>query len=390
MSTQTAARFRPFGTTIFAEMSRLAREHDAVNLSQGFPDFDGPASIKDAAIEAMRTHHNQYAPLAGEPVLLDAIASAWHQQTGQTIDPGANVTVTVGATEALTAAFLGLVDPGDEVILFEPFYDSYRACAAMAGAVPRFVTMRSTGGDRFTFDPNELADAFSDRTRAILVNTPHNPTGTVLTRAELDLIASLCQRHNTIALTDEVYEHLTFDEAFPHLRLATLPGMWDRTLTISSLGKTHSLTGWKVGWAIGPRELTGALRAAHQFTTFSVATPLQHGAASAIQTCDESVASLRETYRAGRAFLCESLTQLGFGVVEPAGTYFVMADHSGFGFEDDVAFCRHLAAEIGVAAIPPSAFYAHPEEGHRYARFAFCKQRKTLEEAVRRLAALRS
>jgi len=391
---EVADRFSPFGTTIFAEMTRLAIEHEAVNLSQGFPDFDGPEFIKDAAAEAIARGANQYARTFGIPPLTGAIADSWADHTGARIDPHRTVTVTSGCTEALMASFLGLINPGDEVVLFEPFYDSYRACVAAAGAVPRFVPLHppapGMGPDaQFAFEEEELRSAFSDRTRAILLNTPHNPTGKVFTRAELDLIADLCRRHDAIAITDEVYEHLTFEPDLPHIRLATLPGMGERTVTLSSLGKTFSLTGWKIGWAIAPEPLTVAIRSAHQFITFATATPLQHAAAVALREGGKYIAELAAFYADRRRELVGALGDLGFRVFRPAGTYFVMADHSAFGFPDDAAFCRHLISEIGVAAIPPSAFYAREELGRPLVRFAFCKQRETMQQAIERLGSLK-
>lgn len=399
-----AQRLAPFGTTIFTEMTLLANKHGAVNLAQGFPDFDGPSFFLDAAAEALRSGQNQYARMFGLPALNRAIAERWSRGGGAAIDPDAQVTVTSGCTEAIAAAMLGLVNPGDEVILFEPFYDSYRASVAMAGGVPRFVTLREpTGAPRdglaapgaFWFDPDELRRAFSDRTRLVLINTPHNPTGKVFTRDELSLIADLCTRHNVIALTDEVYEQLTFEADQPHIHMATLPGMAERTLTLSSLGKTFSLTGWKIGWAIGTPELSRAVRAAHQFLTFATATPLQAAAASALarhEDCDRAIADLVADLRAGRELLSSALTRLGFRVHRPAGAYFVLADYTGCSRAcgmtaepDDAAFCRALPAAAGVAAVPPSVFYQNREHGSRLARFAFCKRRETLNEAVRRL-----
>lgn len=397
---RTAARLAPFGTTIFTEMTRLAIQHSAVNLAQGFPDFDGPAFIKQAAKEAIDAGWNQYARMSGVPELSRAIADSWARDTGAAVDPDAWVTVTSGCTEAIAAAMLGLVNPGDEVILFEPFYDSYRACVAMAGGVARFVTLRppaareAPGGAaaQFSFDPDELRRAFTSKTRAILVNTPHNPTGKVFTREELELIARLCAEHDVIAITDEVYERLTFEPSLPHLRLATLPGMAERTVTCSSLGKTFSLTGWKIGWTIAPPTLTAGVRSAHQFLTFATATPLQHAAAMAVAPGgpgDAAAAELAAELKGARDYLCGALRELGFGVTVPAGTYFVLADYTAvgerLGLRDDVAFCRHLTAEVGVAAIPPSAFYSDPARGRSLVRFAFCKRRATLEEAVERL-----
>ena len=410
VSVRTADRFAPFGTTIFTEMTLLANRHGAVNLAQGFPDFDGPEFVRRLAAEAAfpgagRPGMNQYARMFGLPALNQAIAQWWLDQTGRSVDPDTMVTVTSGCTEALAAAMLGLMNPGDEVVLFEPYYDSYRACVAMAGGVARFVTLRPDpergveGG--FYFDERELRAAFTKRTRAVLVNTPHNPTGKVFTREELDLIAGLCIEHDAVAITDEVYECLTYDEGVRHERLATFGedggagSMQPRTLTLSSLGKTFSLTGWKVGWAIGPAELTKAVRAAHQFLTFATCTPMQVGAAAALtlpegrRAIGELVSDLRES----RTLLGDALRSLGFGVAPAQGAYFLMADFSRAGcaggrckgIGSDVEFCRMLPEQAGVAAIPPSAFYEHKDEARHLARFAFCKRRQTLEEAVRRL-----
>jgi len=321
MKTLTADRFAPFGTTIFAEMTALAQKYNAVNLGQGFPDFDGPLFVKEAAAEALTKQHNQYAPMGGVPELVETLAALWTRETTLACDARAHVTVTAGCTEAIAAAMLGLVNPGDEVILFEPYYDSYRACVAMAGGVARFVTLRAPG---FRFDRAELAAAFGPRTKLILVNTPHNPTGRVFTREELATIAELCVAHGALALTDEVYERLAFDAE--HLRLATFPGMAERTLTMSSLGKTFSLTGWKIGWAIGPEPMTRALRAAHQFLTFAVATPLQRAAVAALAAPPSYYDQLRESFRAKRDALCDALEVIGFDVTRPEGGYFAMAD----------------------------------------------------------------
>lgn len=386
-----AHRLAPFGTTIFAEMTRLAIEHDAINLSQGFPDFDGPEWLKDAAQEAMRTGHNQYARSAGVPALTESIARWFEASSGLATDPESEITVTAGCTEALAAAFMGLINPGDEVVLFEPFYDSYRACVAMAGARPRFVTLRPPpdGHTRFTFDKAELRSAVSPATRAILLNTPHNPTGKVFTREELTLIAEIAIERDLVVIADEVYERLTYDDA-EHVSIASLPGMRDRTVTLSSLGKTFSMTGWKIGWAIAPPHLTAGVRAAHQFLTFAVATPLQHASAAALDRATDYVPGLRQHYANMRSRLSEALADIGFRVFEPEGTYFIMADHTPFGFPDDVAFCRALTTDRRVAAIPPSAFYADPSNGRALVRFAFCKRAETLDAAIERLAALRS
>lgn len=386
-----ADRFRPFGTTIFSEMTALANEHHAVNLSQGFPDFDGPEHVKQAASEAIAQGLNQYAPMPGAAVLREAIAAQWLRDTGTPIDPAQEITITAGCTEAISAAMLGLLNAGDEIVVFEPYYDCYRAAIAMADAVPRFVALRPEASGRFVFDPEELKRAFGARTRAVLLNTPHNPTGKVFTREELTLIAELCSQHDVIAITDEVYERLVY-EPYEHVRLATLPGMAQRTLTLSSLGKTFSLTGWKVGWAIGPPALTAGVRAAHQFLTFAVATPLQHAAAVAINDGQAYLTELLAHYTLQRTRLSEALASLGFGVRACEGTYFVMADHTRvserLGVAGDVEMCRTLTTEFGVAAIPPSVFYDRPELGESLLRFAFCKRTETMDEALRRLSRL--
>ncbi len=382
---QVADRLASFGSTIFTEISLLAIEHDAINLGQGFPNFDGPDFVKQAAIDAVNAGHGQYARMFGVPDLNRAIAERFQGDTGLSVDPDREITVTSGCTEALAASFLGLVNPGDEVILFEPYYDSYRACLAMCGATPKFITLRPPN---FAVDEAQLRAAFSDNTRAILINTPHNPTGKVFTRSELELIAGLCQQHDVLAITDEVYEKLTFD--VEHIAMATLPGMFERTVTLSSLGKTFSLTGWKIGWAIAPPALTAGVRASHQFLTFATATPLQHGAIAALQAEKSYYTEFVAVYRQRRDVLAHGLTEIGFDVFTPDGTYFILADHTPFGFADDVAFCQHLVKEVGVAAIPPSAFYHDPTDGGTLVRFAFCKELDTLRAAIDRLGALRT
>ncbi len=380
---QVAERLAAFGSTIFTEISRLAAETGAINLGQGFPNFDGPDFVKNAAIEAIRAGHSQYARSFGIDQLNRRIAERFTADTGLVVDPDAEVTVTSGCTEALAATFLGLVDPGREVILFEPYYDSYMACVSMSGAVPKFVTLRPPD---FALDTDALRAAVTPRTRAILVNTPHNPTGKVFTRAELEEIAELCREHDLIAITDEVYDRMVFDGE--HIRLATLDGMRERTVTLSSLGKTFSLTGWKIGWAIAPPALTAGVRAAHQYTTFATATPLQYGAAAALGAPASYYQELLEQYRRRRDLLVAGLSDLGFEVYTPQGTYFVLADHTAFGQPDDTAFCRHLIDHAGVAAIPPSAFYSNPADGHKLVRFAFCKTQDTLREALDRMQKL--
>jgi len=378
-----ARRLRGFGTTIFSEMTRLAIEHGAVNLAQGFPDFDGPEFAKDAAIAAIRAGYGQYARSTGIPAIHAALSAKYRRDYGLDYAEGEEWTVTSGATEAIFDALAGTCGPGDEVVLFEPYYDSYKASVRMSGARARIVTLHAPD---WRFDPDALRDAFGPRTRAILVNTPHNPTGKVFTREELGQIASLCLERDVLCITDEVYEHLVYEGE--HVPMATLPGMRERTVTISSFGKTFSLTGWKIGWAGAPAPLTAAVRAAHQFVTFATATPLQHGAAVALTEGESYYRLLRDDYQRKRDYLVRSLARIGFAVRPPAGAYFVCADFRPLGFVDDVAFCRMLVEKHGVAAIPPSVFYDHKKHGKSYARFAFCKKDETLETAVARLERL--
>lgn len=382
-----AARVASFGTTIFAEMTKLAIEHDAVNLGQGFPDFDGPDFLHEAAIEAIREGKNQYCPTGGVPELAAAIGR--HQERFWGLPGSADeVTVYAGATEAIFASLMALCDPGDEVVLFEPFYDSYLASIAMAGGSARVVTLRPPEPDAgpeapFRYDPAELEAAITDRTRIILLNTPHNPTGKVWTREELDHLAGLCREHDLLLLSDEVYEHLVFDGE--HVPPASLPGMRERTVTISSAGKTFSVTGWKIGWTVAPAEITRSLRAAHQFITFCNGTPFQHAVAQALGAGDGYYEGFLAAYRARRDRLCAGLEEVGFRVHRPHGTYFVLADIRPLGFEDTESFCRMLPETVGVVGIPPTSFYAHPDEGRHLVRFAFCKTDAVLDEAVRRL-----
>ncbi|MEM9661562.1 MAG: aminotransferase class I/II-fold pyridoxal phosphate-dependent enzyme [Planctomycetota bacterium] len=389
MQTQTAERLRPFGTTIFAEMTKLALDHKAVNLSQGFPDFDGPLFVKQAAQVAIDAGRNQYARPSGEIPLVEAIAADVEDRLGVSYDPLAEITITCGCTEAVPATMLGLINPGDEVVLFEPYYDSYRASVALAGGVPRFVAMREQEG-RLTFDRDELRAAVTDSTRAILVNTPHNPTGAVLTREELTEIADLAKEHDALVISDEVYEHLVFEGR--HVSIASLPRMRERTVVLSSFGKTFSMTGWKIGWAMAPAELTAGIRNAHQFLTFAVSTPMQHAAAAAITGGQGYIEELVEQYLESRDYLGEHLSRLGFDVIVPEGTYFIMADHRAIseklGVSGDIELAKKLTSDFGVATIPPSVFCDRAELASDYLRFAFCKQRATLEEAVRRLERL--
>ncbi len=379
-----ATRLQGFGTTIFAEVTRLARAHGAVNLAQGFPDFEGPPITRSAAIAAIEGGHNQYARMQGAPELVTAISETLAARTGLIYDPMTEVVVTSGATEGIHCALMSLCEPGDEVVMLEPYYDSYRACCKMAGATPRFVTLHAPD---FRWRPDEVRAAFSDRTRVLLLNTPHNPTGRVLDRAEMEQLAALCIEHDVICVTDEVYDRIVFDGE--HIPMATLPGMRERTVTLNSTGKTFSMTGWKIGWATAPAELASAVATAHQFVTFAVATPFQHAMAAALRSPPEYFTTLADEYRGRRDFLTEALQRVGLAVEPSQGTYFVMADVRPLGFEDDVSFCRHLIEEIGVAALPPTSFYENKDAGRFLVRFAFCKTMDTLRAGVERLEALR-
>jgi L-glutamine---4-(methylsulfanyl)-2-oxobutanoate aminotransferase len=376
-------RLEPFRVSIFSEITASAHAAQAIDLGQGYPSWEGPAFAKDEAIRALTEESNQYPPYIGIPELRSAVADRWALDTGMDIDPAANVTVTSGCTEALSATFIGTFDPGDEVILFEPAYDAYPVGCALSGAIPRFVTLHSPD---WSIDPNELRAAFGPATAAVLVNTPHNPTGKVFTADELQLIADLAAEHDALIITDEVYERMAY--ARDHIRMATLPGMWDRTLTLSSIGKSFSLTGWKTGWAIGPEPLVANVRSAKQFLTFTTPNPMQYGSAAALRAPESYYAELKAMYLAKRDRLVAGLDRIGFGVRSPEGAYYVLADHTGFGLGDDVAFVRHLISEVGVAAIPPSAFYHSSDEGARLVRFAFCKSDEVLDDALERLARL--
>lgn len=381
-----ADRFRPFGTTVFSEMTRLAIEHQAINLAQGFPDFEGPQLVLDHVEAALRGGHNQYARSMGHPELVKALSRQQEELYGLRFDPLTEVVVTSGATEAIAAAVLGLVNPGDEVILFEPYYDSYPAAVAMAGGRAQFCPLRFP---EFSLDPSELAALVNPRTRAIILNTPHNPSGKVFSIGELELIAELARRHDLFVISDEVYEHLTFD-GVRHVPIASLPGMRERTITISSAGKTYSFTGWKIGWAFGTPPMVAAVQAAHQFITFATSTPVQVGLARAIpELGTRYLEELRRDYTAKRDFMVAALRNTGFEVSVPRGTYFVLAGFAKLFSGTDRAFAERLVREERVAAIPPSAFYTRePEEGARLLRFAFCKTEATLEAAKQRLAQL--
>lgn len=373
----------PFGTTIFAEMTSLALEHDAINLAQGFPDFEGPPEIVEAAVAALRSGDNQYARSRGHPELVDAIAESYGRYYDLSYDPLEEVVVFSGATEGIAASMLGLLNPGDEVVLFEPFYDSYPPGLALSGAVPRYLTLRFPD---FALDGDALRALINDRTRMIVLNTPMNPPGKVFTRSELELIAQVCMERDLIALTDEVYEHLVFDGA-EHVPLASLPGMRERTLTLSSAGKTYSFTGWKIGWGTGPRHLIDGAQAAHQFLTYAIATPLQRAVAYALRNHGaDYLTEFRREYEARRDFLVSVLKDVGFQVTVPSGTYFILVDFTGVFEGTDREFAYWLTREQRVGAIPASAFYRQGlAEGRRLARFAFCKKMESLEAAAERL-----
>ena len=366
-------------------MSALAAEHDAINLGQGFPDTDGPPEVLEAAVAAIRGGRNQYPPGAGVPELLDAIAVHQKRFYGIEVDPASEVLVTVGATEAIAATVLALVQPGDEVVTFEPYYDSYAATIALAGGVRRTSVLRFPD---FAVDEASLRAAFSSRTRLVLLNTPHNPTGKVFTRAELELVCALAREHDAWVVTDEVYEHLTFDGA-EHVPVSTLPGMRSRTLTISSAGKTFSTTGWKVGWVSGPAEAVAAVRAVKQFLTYVGSGPFQPAVAAGLGLPDAVYAGLASSLAAKRDRLVEGLGRAGMAVSVPLGTYFVIADAAPLGAVDALAFCHELPARAGVVGVPVSVFHDDVDAARTLVRFAFCKRDDVLDEACRRLAALR-
>jgi len=376
-------RLDGFGTSVFAEMTALARQHGAINLGQGFPNFDGPDFVKQAAIDALRAGHNQYSPMPGLPALQQAVAHHQRRFYGLEYDWASEVTIHAGATEALCASIAALLDAGDEVIVFEPFYDAYLPGIALAQAHARIVPLAPPA---FRLDPAALEAAVTEKTRLVLLNSPSNPACSVFTRAELAAVAAVCVRHDLVAVTDEVYEHIVLDGA--HMPIAALPGMSERTVSISSAGKTFSLTGWKVGWSCAPPPLAEAVRAVHQFVTFAVSTPFQHAVAAALAADDAYYAALQGDYRKRRDRLCDGLAEAGFDVLRPEGTYFALADVRPLGFDDDRAFCRHLVEKVGVAAIPVSAF-CHEGRLRHLVRFAFCKDDATLDEALRRLRALR-
>jgi N-succinyldiaminopimelate aminotransferase len=376
------AMAEPSDTTIFTTMTALAEQTGAINLGQGFPDEDGPQVVIDAAVDALRGGHNQYAPLPGIPALRQAIATHQRLRYGIELDPGTQVQVTFGATEALASALLALLGPGDEVAMLDPSYDSYAAVVALAGGTARPIPLAPPD---WRVEPEAVQAAVSDRTRVLLVNSPHNPTGRVLDASELDVLADACRRHDVIALTDEVYEHLIYDGE--HIPIAMREGMGERTISVSSLGKTHSFTGWKIGWATGPAELVAAVRGVKQFLTFAGGTPLQHAAAAALDQAADEPAKLAASLAQKRDLLADGLTAAGFDTLHSSGTYFLTADSRPLGYDDAVELCERLPLDAGVVAIPLSAFTAEPADRVRpLVRFAFCKRREVLENAIARLA----
>lgn len=386
---RTSIKASQFTESVIRKMTRLAQAHGAVNLSQGFPDFPAPEAVKQAACEAIQADINQYAITWGAKPLRDAIARDAVARRGGTVDPEAHITVCCGSTEAMMATMLAIVDPGDEVIVFEPFYENYGPDAILSGATPRYVRLRAPGalgGSDWSFDPDELAAAFSNKTRAIIINTPNNPTGKVFTRDELQHIARLCQQWGALAVTDEIYEHILYDGA-EHVSMASLDGMAERTVTINSVSKTYSVTGWRVGWTIAPADVSGAIRKVHDFLTVGAAAPLQAAAAAALAMPDSYYAGLSASYRAKRDRLLHILTTAGFRCIAPRGAYYIMTDVSAFGFPDDVTLARHLVTEVGVASVPGSSFYRDPSGGRTQLRFCFCKKEETLTAAEQRFAA---
>ena len=381
---RSAKRVTSFADSVFGEMTRLAKLHNAVNLSQGFPDFEAPMAVKEAACASIRDEQNQYAPPYGTRPLREAIAADFAARHGVPIVADEQVTVCCGSTEAMMAVMMGCIDPGDEVIVFEPFYENYGPDAIMAGAQPKFVRLR---GPEWTFDPDELKRAFSNRTRAIVINSPNNPTGKVFTREELEMIASLCLHWDVLAISDEIYERIVYD-ARPHVSIASLPGMADRTVVTSGLSKTYSVTGWRIGWAIAPAALTGGIRKIHDFLTVVAPTPFMDAGVVALSMPPESYVALAADYQAKRDLMLEILTRHGFATYQPGGAYYVMVDVAKFGFASDTEFALHLIKDVGVATIPGSSFYIDPASAPQTVRFCFSKRTETLQEADRRLAAL--
>ena len=383
-----------FTESVIREMTRQAMQYDAVNLAQGFPDFSAPAEIKRAAQEAIAGDVNQYAITWGAKSLRNAIARQMKEAQGLDVDPEREIAVCCGSTEAMIATLLAVCNKGDEVVVFEPFYENYGPDSILSGAKPRFVSLyppQAAGGE-WTFDEQELREAFQHQTathhtKAIIVNTPNNPTGKVFSRKELELIRDLCVEYNVLAITDEIYEHILYDGS-EHISLASLEGMRDRTITINGLSKSYSVTGWRVGWAVAPPAITNAIRKVHDFLTVGAPAPLQEAGAVALSLPATYYRELADRYRTRRDHLIPALEKAGFRCYRPRGAYYVMTDISAFGFGNDVEFATHLVKDIGIACVPGSSFYKHPKDGSQQVRFAFCKKPETLDEAARRLEKL--
>ncbi len=379
-----------FTESVIREMTRLSQMYGGVNLSQGFPDFPAPPAIKEAACAAVTADVNQYAVTWGARPLREAIAREFTRRYGVEVVADEQVTVCCGSTEAMMSTMMAIIDPGDEVVIFEPFYENYGPDAILSGATPRYVTLHEPDlapGAGWTFDPAELAAAFSAKTKAIIINTPNNPTGKVFTRDELETIAALCRKWDAIAISDEIYEHIIYDGC-EHVPIASIPGMADRTVTINGLSKTYSVTGWRVGWTISPPSLTGAIRKVHDFLTVGAPAPLQEAGAVALSLPDAYYVNLAAQYQRRRNMLLDILERRRFTCYRPFGAYYIMTDIGAFGFADDVEFARYLVREVGVAAVPGSSFYKEPSKGRTKLRFCFCKRDETLHEADRRMGKL--
>lgn len=389
---QTSDRTRRFTESVIREMTRLALAHNAVNLSQGFPDYDPPAAMLEAAIAAIKGGMNQYAVTWGTKKLRDAIARKFKAFQRIDIDPEKEITVTCGSTEAMISSLLGIVNPGDEVVIFEPFYENYGPDAILSQATPRYVSLRPPTQENpaWSFDPAELEKAFGDKTKAIIINTPNNPTGKVFTRQEMEQIAALCIKWNVLAVTDEIYDHMVYDGQ-THVSMVTLPGMRERTITINAISKTYSATGWRVGWAVAPPEITPGIRKVHDFLTVGAPHPFQEAAAVALDLSQSYYDHLMEDYRARRDFFIPALEKAGFRCWKPSGAYYVMTDFSAYphpsGIQDDRGFAEWLVREVGVAAVPGSSFYRDPQSGKNQIRFSFGRKMEMLEDAAKRLTA---
>jgi aspartate/methionine/tyrosine aminotransferase len=382
-------RVSHFTESVIREMTRQAMLYGAVNLAQGFPDFPAPAEIKQAAQQAVAADVNQYAITWGAKSLRNAIARQMGVWQGISVDPEKEITVCCGSTEAMISTLLAVCNAGDEVVIFEPFYENYGPDSVLSGAKPKFVKLRppTTDNGEWTFDEKELRQAFDGHTKAIIVNSPNNPTGKVFTRAEMELIRDLCVEFDVLAITDEIYEHILYDGT-QHISMVSLDGMRERTVTINGMSKTYSVTGWRVGWAVAPEKITNAIRKVHDFLTVGAPAPLQEAGATALSLPAEYYAKLAEGYQMRRDRLMPALMSAGFQCFRPRGAYYVMTDISAFGFEDDVSFAKYLVQEIGVACVPGSSFYRDPRDGAKQVRFAFCKKPETLDEAARRLGKL--